>query len=495
MVVQHNLASMNSNRMFGITNNKLSKTAEKLSSGYKINRAADDAAGLAISEKMRRQIRGLSQASKNAQDGISLVQIADGAMNEVDEMLHRGTELSIKAANGTLSDDDRAYLQEEIQHIKNEIDQIKEKTTFNEIKVLKGADVEVDVTSGGAAVLGGFPAWVGIEGSVEGDGFMSSTYITHEPFTYVVDADSSTGSGVFDVPHSAAVLDFSSYDGSPAKLAELTAENTGFYSTCCSCTNHYSIQFVDGGGNSTESSPPHYIFKVDISGAANGHDVVEAVKNAVGGNPNSHYTKIITDGNKLIVYDNRSKVNATNAAKAQEGLDALDTITWTSWSGLGSNQTASASSHYGIFGRGIAVSLDDIPSDQPVDIILQIGSEEGHTMEIALPSISSRAIHIDGVNISTISGAQNAITSFKNAIAYVSGERSRMGAYQNRLEHTIKNLDNVVENTTRAESQIRDTDMATTMVDYTNTQILAQAGTAMLTQANQANQTVLSLLS
>lgn len=154
MVIQHNQLAMNANRMLGITNKKQASTTEKLSSGYRVNRAADDAAGLAISEKMRRQIRGLTQASANAQDGISMVQIADGAMAEVHEMLHRGTELSVKAANGTLTDDDRSYIQQEISQLKKEIDGISERTTFNEIQVLKGKDVPVVEEDENAVIMG-----------------------------------------------------------------------------------------------------------------------------------------------------------------------------------------------------------------------------------------------------------------------------------------------------------------------------------------------------
>ena len=155
MVVQHNLAAMNANRMFLNNDRKKAKVTEKLSSGYRINRAADDAAGLAISEKMRRQIRGLTQASKNAQDGISMVQIADGAMAEVHEMLHRGTELSIKAANGTLTDEDRSYIQREIEQLKSEIDGIAERTNFNEIQVLKGKDFPIEEGTSNVIISGG----------------------------------------------------------------------------------------------------------------------------------------------------------------------------------------------------------------------------------------------------------------------------------------------------------------------------------------------------
>ena len=275
MVVQHNLRAMNSNRMLGITSSAQSKSTEKLSSGYKVNRAADDAAGLAISEKMRRQIRGLTQASLNAQDGISAVQTAEGALNEVHDMLQRMNELAVKAANGTNQSEDQSYIQSEVDALVDEIDRVSTTTTFNERNLLDG-----------------------------------------------------------------------------------------------------------------------------------------------------------------------------------------------SWS------------------DGIA---------------LQVGAEgtSQNTISVTINEMSSSGISVNDLKSSGVScqsNAQNAISTIKAAIKAVNEQRSDLGAIQNRLEHTIKNLDNVVENTTAAESQIRDTAMASEMVKYSNNQILAQAGQAMLAQSNTANQGVLSLL-
>ena len=278
MVVQHNLTAMNSSRMLNITTSAQAKSTEKLSSGYKINRAADDAAGLAISEKMRRQIRGLTQASANAQDGISCVQTAEGALAEVHDMLQRMTELAVKAANGTQTSADRGYINQEVQALVSEIDRVASTTTFNEQNLLNGKfDVKLQVGA---------------------------------------EANQTIGLKI---------------DGMSAAGLKLTGAN------------------------------------------------------ATGG-------KAITVG----------------------GTDAKS--------------------------------------------------------------------------------AQLAISQIKVALAQVSKQRADLGAVQNRLEHTIKNLDNVVENTTSAESSIRDTDMATEMVKYSNNNILAQAGQSMLAQANQANQGVLSLL-
>ncbi len=269
MVVQHNLRAMNSNRMLGITTSQQSKSTEKLSSGFKINRAADDAAGLAISEKMRKQVRGLTKAVSNAQDGISCVQTAEGALTEVHDMLQRMNELAMQSANGTNSDTDRGYLQSEVEALSTEIDRISSTVTFNDQKLLDGS----------------------------------------------------------------------------------------------------------------------------FTGKA-----------------------------------------------------------------------------------------------------LQVGFTDDDQIAISISAITAASIGVGSVDISSATGAVSALSSISGAINTVSEMRSNLGAIQNRLEHTVNNLNNVVENTSAADSQIRDTDMATEMVKYSNNNILAQAGTAMLAQSNQANQNVLSLL-
>ena len=296
MVVQHNMAASNSNRMLGITTAQQAKSSEKLSSGYKINRAADDAAGLSISEKMRRQIRGLTQASSNAQDGISLVQTAEGALNEVQDMLQRMNELSVKASNGTLQTVDRNYIQSEVDNLTSEINRVASTTTFNEQNLLNGTFTAKKLQ-------------VGSEGNTGTD--------PHEGQEINININK---------------MDFQT----------ITATSTDFN-----------------------------------TGIKNG--------SAVGG-----------------------------------------------------------------------------------------GKTE--------------------LKVTTADLAKSSINLVKSALQNVSSMRSNLGAIQNRLEHTIKNLDNVVENTTSAESAIRDTDMATEMVKYSNNNILSQAGQSMLAQANQSNQGVLSLL-
>lgn len=270
MIVQHNIAAMNAGRMLLITNKKKEKTIEKLSSGYRINRAADDAAGLSISEKMRRQIRGLTQAAQNAQDGISMVQIADGAMAEVHDMLHRGTELSIKAANETLTDEDRKYIQQEIEQLKDEIDCIAERTTFNERPILKGQGFPDAEINSEVIIMGKMPDWVTM-GSI---GHMNEEYVTREKYE-ITKPDGSTTIEQVNIPHEAATIDFSSFTGAQDQLEEL-AEN-GFYTTCCTCTNHYSIKFTMETSNTMETSGSHYIYNIGIGDVTNADELIERI--------------------------------------------------------------------------------------------------------------------------------------------------------------------------------------------------------------------------
>ena len=445
MVISHNLLAMNANRQLNLINNRKNKITEKLSSGYRINRSADDAAGLAISEKMRRQIRGLTQASLNCQDGVSLCQVADGALAEIHDMLDRCSELSIKAANGTLTSEDRNYIGLEINQIKEEIDAIKEKVTFNGIEVLKGKEAVADTTT--PEIKGGLPGWVNVDGAVN---FSSGKTMNQ---TVNVGGNGYRGS----------TFDFSALTS--ANVSDLTQTDSGFYTTCCTCTNHYSFTFTNTTTHTMKQSGDHYIFEIGINGVTNGSELVNRIQSAVGDNPASHYTRLAFDGAKLHVYDKRpEKVGAT------------------------------ITSPYGQIGPGVAYGKES--TTVAPDIIIQAGAEndESQQIKIKLPGISCSLLNINATSVSSESLARNAIAAFKNAKSYVSLERSRMGAYQNRLEHTINNLNNVVENTTAAESQIRDTDMARFMVEYARDNILQNAAQAMLAQANQSPQGILSLL-
>lgn len=495
MVIAHNLQAMNAQRQYGIEANKQAKSTEKLSSGYKINRAADDAAGLSISEKMRKQIRGLTMASANAEDGISMVQIADGAMAEVHEMIDRGVELSVKAANGTLSYADRRTIQDEIDQIKLEIDGIKERTKFNEIYVLKGekVDTTTEVPAGVDNAGNSLPAWVTF-GSAMQDGYMSETFTTKQHFIVDPNAQPTVEKEV-SIDHSAASIDFSNWGGT----ADLIGK--GFHTTCCTCSSYYSIEFVSGTPSAMEQSGTNYIYKINVDNVQSGADLVNAIIDGTNqGWPNGHFTKLAVDPNqadRLYIYDDRSIKSETDVMQNAPDWDPATSI-WKDWDQQ--YYSVSANPAFGLFGQGTmhgkTAFLVTGYVENPQQLALQVGTDadSGNRMSIKLAVISSKALGIDTVDVTTIEGADAAITAFSDAKAIVSTHRSRMGAYQNRLEHTVKNLDNVVENTTAAESQIRDTDMAKEMVTYSNTSILIQAGQSMIAQANQSNQGVLSLI-
>lgn len=449
--VAHNLTAMNAQRQFDIGFKSKAKSSEKLSSGYKINRAADDAAGLAISEKMRRQVRGLTQASANCQDGISLVQIADGAMAEIHDMLDRCTELSVKAANGTLTNIDRGYIQAEIDQIKEEIDAIKEKTTFNELPILQGEDIVATPTSGGAFLVGGLPSWVN-------GGSSLSDHKLEE--TVAVSGNTYLG----------ATLDFSGLnDSDPAvvkgRLKELAQSDSGFNMTCCTCDEHYSVKFVEGPAGKRIGSE-HKVYEVSVDGINDASELVNRIKSTIvsGGKVGGHLLSCATDGNSLQIYDSR----------------------YTSRTGISDSR--------GTIAPGVAYSAKDLPQGNHFDIYIQADAEPSRHIDIVLPSVSCKSLKILTASVRTEKDADAAIEAFKMAKSYVSEERSRMGSYQNRLEHTVENLDNDVENTAAAESRIRDTDMAKEMVAYSVRSILEQVGQSMISQANQNNQGVMALL-
>ena len=444
MIIQHNLLASNASRQFNINVKKKNKNMEKLSSGYNINRAADDAAGLSISEKMRHQIRGLNQAVDNAQDGISLIQVADGAMSSIQSMLHRCTELCVHAANDVLTTDDRDTIQKELNQIIEEIDTISEKTRFNNRYLLKGDNAAVIGESDPPTISGGLPPWGSIDSTSAANGYMSSTY---------VDPNGEN--------HVATIIDFSSFTGSADDIAN--AIDTGFYTTCCTCKDHYSIRFNDGSDSTNEMSGNHFIANVGIGNATSANDIYQLIINATGqGNPNNHYTEMVIQNGKLVIYDNRTDVTADP--------------------------------DYGLIGPGVAKSSADPNGTLQGDLYLQLGANSGENLKISLPAVSTVRMGISYLDASSHHSASNCLDRLEKAVIYVSGERSKMGAYQNRLDYTINNLENYSENLTYAESVIRDTDMATTMVQMAKDNILEQVGQAMITQANQTQEGVLSLL-
>ena len=458
MVVQHNLTAMNSNRMLGLTTASQAKSTEKLSSGYKINRAADDAAGLSISEKMRKQIRGLTQASLNAQDGISAVQTAEGALTEVHDMLQRMNELAVKASNGTNSEDDRGYIQDEIDQLVKEIDRVSETTKFNETYLLKGdgtATREVTKTTPAQEAVDVKAEYVSGKGvdnvALKNGKTLAANAVWYEKGkTTAITADDIDK--LFEVKNGNVVL----------------KEGVELFDAAADSATDFGAQLT---ANKVDNTAVQGVFEVGsskVSTANDGSALVDAAGlNALFNTDGSIKTKFYaqkTDGSW-------AEVGAEQVAKFIKVTPGQEAV------------AAGTKTETETYTKALTLSL-------------HVGADGNDDNKISLDieSMSAEGIGVKGLDVSTEDAATKSIETLKASIQKVSTQRSALGAIQNRLEHTINNLDNVVENTTSAESQIRDTDRATEMVKYSNNNILAQAGQAMLAQSNQANQGVLSLL-
>ena len=486
MVVQHNLTAMNSNRMLGITTKSQAKSTEKLSSGYKINRAADDAAGLSISEKMRKQIRGLTQASSNAQDGISAVQTAEGALNEVQDMLQRMNELAVKAANGTQSEDDRSYIQNEIDQLTTEIDRVAETTKFNETYLLKGdQDNEKAYTYSYATATGkAATATMSTTASTKGSKITTMTFKT----TASADEQNEVAKLIRDqginVQYSSKE---STTTGKVVNSATVSLNGTDKYTVTNTTGNDYSIKDAKGNEIATFTLENANLGEKDKADAITpGTETFTASKATAG----------YKDGDTVKYYDKDGNGIPENA------LSKYFSSTTNAAGTVSSTVKADAPLVYDALGNKIDAAVADISAKQDLTgaltLTLHVGADatSNNQISVNLDAMSAKGLGVNGLKVDGTddTNAKGSIETIKEAIQKVSTQRSALGAVQNRLEHTISNLDNVVENTTSAESQIRDTDMATEMVKYSNNNILAQAGQAMLAQSNQSNQGVLSLL-
>ena len=445
MVVQHNMQAANANRMLNVTTSAQSKSTEKLSSGYKINRAADDAAGLTISEKMRKQIKGLDRASTNAEDGVSAVQTAEGALTEVHSMLQRMNELATQSANGTNSSTDRKAIQDEIDQLTTEIDRVSETTKFNETYLLKGdgAEKEHNVNAHDAGLDGVTLTDKGDEVEVTLKTLNAGDKISIAGKNYTIGATPDEAKGLY----------------AKAKAGEK----------------------VTVGGTTYEIA--------DKTDAAKGQITIADLDQQIAKGTTVEY------GNKKVhvvdettgIDDNDSSI--ITAAKAYE----LETAEIVKASSIGTDTNATAGN---LTDNKFTLTKGKVNYNDALSFNLHVGADADMTNKITvnIDSMNSAGLGIKGIKADTEQDATYAIDAIADAISTVSSQRSALGAVQNRLEHTINNLDNVVENTTSAESRIRDTDMAEEMVNYSKNNILAQAGQSMLAQANQSNQGVLSLL-
>ena len=407
MRIQHNISALNGNRNLQLNQNKTSKTLEKLSSGYKINRSGDDAAGLAISEKMRGQIRGLNMAGKNIQDGISLIQTAEGAINEIHSLLQRGRELSVQSANDTNTDDDRVHLQKEIEQIKNEINRIGNDTEFNTRKLLDGAlsGVQSAPIQSNAKVTGQGAREITVE-----DGWVDFGFDMTSPHKIKM----NEGESVIDDPSQWLFTKF----------------NFNVYYDSTGEPKHLNVYSVPEGYVIT-SNNPNLVFS---------------------------YNGITIDA---------SSRRLTNGSWGDQPQGSIE----------------------------LSAGVNNLPTTTPSDgLIFQIGANEGQNIKLNIDDVRSGSIGISGVNISTQQGSNLAISQFDNAIVKVSNTRSKLGAMQNRLEHSFNSVTNTSENLQAAESRIRDTDMAKEMMEFTKMNILKQASQSMLANSNQQSQSILQLL-
>ena len=394
MVVQHNLTAMNSNRQLGVTTSAQAKSAEKLSSGYRINRAGDDAAGLKISEKMRSQVRGLNRASTNAQDGVSLIQTAEGALNEAHSILQRMNELAVQGANDTNENIDREAINEELDALTTELDRISSTTQFNKQNLLDGSFKNKKLQVGANADQN-------IEISI---GSMNAKTL-----------------GLKDV------------SGTIEKTAQEGVKPVAI--------KYQGMSYTYRPKSSLDKNTAHAIsvFKKQLSGKYTSSNYAAQFENG-----KVFYKSLVNDK----TYSTVSKAVAGDVSAAKQAMSA------------------------------------DVKKN--INTYLQ-------TSAVTAKALSSYTQN-GNARVDTYEMANNSITAIQDAINKVSSQRSALGALQNRLEHTIANLDNVAENTQAAESRIRDTDMASEMVEYSKNNILAQAGQSMLAQSNQSTQGVLSLL-
>jgi len=464
MVVQHNMQAANANRMLNVTTSAQSKSTEKLSSGYKINRAADDAAGLTISEKMRKQIKGLDRASTNAEDGVSAVQTAEGALTEVHSMLQRMNELATQSANGTNSNTDRKAIQDEIDQLTTEIDRVSETTKFNETYLLKGdgAEKEHNVNAHDAGIDGVTLTDKGDKVDVTLKELKAGDKISIAGKNYTIGAETKDGQALVKAQEN--------------DKQTITVNGTTY-------TYDATDKWTDGNGN-----------KVKIgTGAADGEIKIGE------GDVVSNGTKTLTvmkDANTADGIDDNDSTVIT-ARKAYQ----LQTAEIVKASSIGTDTAAEVNGtnkndNYTTATTTFTLNKGTVSYKGGLSFNLHVGADADMTNKIAvnIDSMNSAGLGVKGIKADTEQDATYAIDAIADAISTVSSQRSALGAVQNRLEHTINNLDNVVENTTSAESRIRDTDMAEEMVNYSKNNILAQAGQSMLAQANQSNQGVLSLL-
>ncbi len=460
MRINHNIAALNTYRQLTINNTVQQKSLQKLSSGFRINSAADDAAGLAISEKMRGQIRGLEMASKNAQDGISLIQTAEGALNETHSILQRMRELAVQAASDTNTADDRAEIQKEIDQLISEIDRIGNNTEFNTKKLLNGSatiSATVSDTDAGDAdlitILGG-----------TGDTKVGSSITIDTNTLATADTATSVNAGLTE---STAFAAASTITINGVSFSFTTSETYGDAIETINNAGLGATASIDASGNFViESDVVGSASELSISGLGGDFAAAGAIDLSGGVTEGADATVTLTSGEAYSSKGNIITIESGDAKGLQFELSGTLDPT--------ADTTVTVNENGGLF--------------------MHIGANKDQNMYISFSDMRAEALGVSGIDVTSKTNANSAITTINDAIQEVSAERAKMGAFQNRLEHTINNLGTSAENLTAAESRIRDVDMAKEMMEFTKTSILSQAAQAMLAQANQLPQGVLQLL-
>ena len=556
MIINHNMNALNAHRNMNVNNTAAGKSMEKLSSGLRINRAGDDAAGLAISEKMRGQIRGLTQASRNASDGISMIQTAEGALNETQNILQRMRELSVQSSNDTNTAADRQSIQKEIEQLTEEIDRIGNNTEFNTQSLLKGdgsvaleqtgvinnsskqgsvthteakatlklkQDAKVDVGSTATFTIGGETIELKFDKATT-DIDETTTTIKNKleeainsneklkgNFTVAVNPNGTgkdiTITAVTDGEFGGSKGIISEFNFTDAGTGNLSTESSSVAGVGKSIENSATIKDVNVGSNikanMTENQVEEVIkglvgkgFEVNgqkvefynvndgtYKGDAIGVDISKALDSIVAANPNK----------KLDAAEAKKVSDALTKSIVEQAGDKLEGVSMS----VVTNQGAVANTiTFESTAKGLDAKLElkDGATKEDFTATFQVGANSNQTISISIGDMRAEALGVKDVDLTTAKGSQEATATIQAAIEKVSTERAGLGAVQNRLEYTISNLDNTTENLTSAESTLRDVDMAKEMMTFSKNNILNQAAQAMLAQANQQPQNVLSLL-
>jgi flagellin len=503
MRINHNISAITANSQLKRTNSALDTSLEKLSSGFRINKAADDAAGLAISRKMQTQIDGLTQASRNASDGISVIQTAEGAMSEVESMLQRMRELSVQAANDTNTSEDREQIQKEIDQLTSEVTRIADTTEFNTKSLLDGSIDRKSYSSEEKVSL------FSVSDNVQTKDYKIT--VTQDPRQAVVKGDAIAGfeSGVCSADEAGTIT----LNGESISI-EAGDSLSSIYTKLRDLGDVVGVNVFPSEGTVTGEDGTEETAGYETTEMSEGNSLIFASEQY-----GSNVSLELNVDNEALA----TALGLSTSIPVAYGVDAQATLgeefsATATVNGLGKKITVSDTDGFemvfeitpGCAGTSFTDVTPEEGSESEVGegsevetnvtvleagpMSLQIGANEGQTLEVRIPDVSAEQLGVATINVRSRNGAEAAITKLDEAINTVSGIRAKLGAYENRLEHSINNLDTSNENMTEALSRVEDTDMATEMTEYTQKNVLAQAGTSMLAQANERPQMVLNLL-